>query len=91
MSQDAAREFIRAERRRELCYEGHRWFDIRRWGMPEIKHVWHVDGETDVEYTLKAGDNAYTLPIPRTSIELNPDLEQNPMDSGSRPGVNINK
>ncbi|WP_303743681.1 hypothetical protein [uncultured Duncaniella sp.] len=50
-----------------------------------------MDGETDVEYTLKAGDNAYTLPIPRTSIELNPDLEQNPMDSGSRPGVNINK
>ena len=26
-------DFIRAERRRELCYEGHRWFDLRRYGV----------------------------------------------------------
>lgn len=26
-------EFIRDERRRELCFEGHRWFDLRRYSV----------------------------------------------------------
>lgn len=26
-------EFIREERRRELCFEGHRWFDLRRYAV----------------------------------------------------------
>ena len=26
-------DFIREERRRELCFEGHRWFDLRRYGV----------------------------------------------------------
>lgn len=26
-------DFIRAERRRELCFEGHRWFDLRRYAV----------------------------------------------------------
>ena len=34
--------FTREERRRELCFENHRWFDLRRYGMPEIKHTWHA-------------------------------------------------
>ena len=25
--------FVRSERRRELCYEGHRWFDLRRYAV----------------------------------------------------------
>ena len=27
------------ERRKELCYEGQRWFDLRRYGMPSIQHT----------------------------------------------------
>ena len=27
--------FIREERRRELCLEGHRWFDLRRYKVAE--------------------------------------------------------
>jgi len=30
---EALVEFIRAERRRELCFEGHRWFDLRRYAV----------------------------------------------------------
>ena len=26
-------KFIRDERRRELCFEGHRWFDLRRYAV----------------------------------------------------------
>lgn len=29
-------DFIRVERRRELCFEGHRWFDLRRYAVNSI-------------------------------------------------------
>jgi hypothetical protein len=32
-SNEALVAFIRAERRRELCFEGHRWFDLRRYAV----------------------------------------------------------
>ncbi|MET6996319.1 RagB/SusD family nutrient uptake outer membrane protein [Chitinophaga defluvii] len=32
-SNKALVDFIRAERRRELCFEGHRWFDLRRYAV----------------------------------------------------------
>ena len=37
--------FIRDERRRELCFEGHRWFDLRRYAVnteyPQTKTIEH--------------------------------------------------
>jgi len=33
-SKEQMRELIRNERRLELCFEGHRFWDIRRWGLP---------------------------------------------------------
>lgn len=39
-------EWIRDERRRELCFEGHRWFDLRRYAVnskyPFTKEIVHV-------------------------------------------------
>lgn len=69
-------EFIKEERRRELCFEGHRWFDLRRWGMPEIKHIWHEEKESYV-YTLEQGDLMYTIPIPDEALQENASLVQN--------------
>lgn len=41
-SQEEMREKIRAERRIELAYEGHRWFDIRRWKIaPQVMGQMH--------------------------------------------------
>lgn len=76
-SQNELIEFVRAERRRELCFEGHRWFDLRRWGMPEIKHAWHSSENTTNVYTLKEKDLMYTVPIPKEAMDLNSKLEQN--------------
>lgn len=75
----------REERRRELCFEeGHRWFDLRRYGMPEIKHVYaYAPGRTDI-YVLKARDPQYTLPIPLEVLQRNRALQQNPQISGAR-------
>jgi len=46
LSGEALVRFIREERRRELCLEGHRWFDLRRYKVAEkypqqttIEHV----------------------------------------------------
>lgn len=67
---------VREERRRELCFEGHRWFDLRRYGMPQITHVWHDDAEQTSTVTLTEKDARYVLPIPETTKELNPNLSK---------------
>ena len=70
-------QFIRDERRRELCYEVHRWFDLRRWGMPAITHTWHDTESQSSSYTLQEGDLLYTIPIPDEALQSNSSLEQN--------------
>lgn len=74
---DALREELRAERRRELCFEGHRWFDLRRYGMPQIEHIFIDAANVANKYTLQAGDPAYVLPFPPAALMRNPNLEQN--------------
>lgn len=66
---DALLLFIMDERARELAFEGHRWFDLRRGGQPEIVHM--MDGKT---YRLVRGDARYTMPIPREARENNSSL-----------------
>ena len=76
---DELLDFCLRERRRELCGEGnHRWFDLKRQGMPEIKHVFvdNVTGEGQT-YTLTKEDKRYLLPIPRKEIDRCPTLKQN--------------
>lgn len=76
---------IREERRRELALEGHRWFDLRRYGvnviLPESKRIVHNysiyterNSQTIRErrqYVLESNDPAYTLPIPQSVIDFN--------------------
>lgn len=65
---DELLKFVRDERRRELCFEGHRWFDLRRYAvnnrLPFLKEIRHkalkyigtdIDGSyvVDGEYVLK--------------------------------------
>lgn len=60
------------ERRRELNFEGHRWFDLKRRGMdiPKPAH----SGNAPLAYT----DFRILAPIPSTEVQNNPELEQNP-------------
>ena len=59
------------ERRRELCLEGDRWFELKRNGSPE----WWVISN-GLKYTTKK--YMYTAPIYKGDVDLNPDLKQNP-------------
>lgn len=69
LDKDGLLNFIYLERARELAFEGHRWFDLRRTTRPEI--VKEIDGQT---YILKQDDPRYTIPIPRDAIRSNPNL-----------------
>lgn len=60
---------ILEERARELAFEGHRWFDLRRNGQPRMERNYR--GET---YVLEQGDPRYTLRIPAEAITANPGL-----------------
>lgn len=71
-------EAIRTERRKEFCFEGMRWFDLRRYGMPAIHHDFQSSATAPrLRYILKEKDPMYTLPIPSSVILLNPSLQQN--------------
>ena len=75
------RQAIRHERRVELAMEGHRWFDLVRWG--NVKQ--HMDAyaatlseeERSHKREFRAGVHEL-LPLPAIEIALNPAMEQNP-------------
>ncbi|MCD0488606.1 RagB/SusD family nutrient uptake outer membrane protein [Pedobacter sp. MC2016-14] len=70
--------FYKAERRRELSLEDHRWFDLRRWGMPSIQHTIQVTAGAPTTVTLQQNDSRYTLGIPSEALNRNTNLVQNP-------------
>lgn len=86
MTPDSLLQFCRNERRRELFQEGyHRWFDLRRYGMPAITHYYTPAAGTDIKYVLNAHDPQYTLPIPADAMLLNTNLVQNPIGPERQP------
>lgn len=75
---DALYAFYQDERRRELSFEGHRWFDLRRYGMPSITHRYEEVAGTAEDIVLQKGDSRYTFQIPFDALTRNPALVQNP-------------
>ena len=74
-SQQDALDKILEERDRELCYEGFRLRDIKRFG----KTVARDAADSRANYTnLNFTDvNKFTLPIPQAEIFSNPNIKQN--------------
>ncbi|MFB9865342.1 RagB/SusD family nutrient uptake outer membrane protein [Rufibacter immobilis] len=65
-------QYIQEERRRELFFEGHRWFDLKRWGEGITKPAATAVG------IIAPTDYRILAPIPVTEVTLNPALPQNP-------------
>lgn len=86
VSQEALHEAIRAERARELSFEGLRKFDLIRWGifLPRLKEI-EADMTATMPSTLKYAIRAYTnaeakhvwFPIPEMELTLNKEMQQN--------------
>jgi starch-binding outer membrane protein, SusD/RagB family len=81
------------ERRVELCFEEHRYFDVRRWLIAEtvlnrnatgVEIVLNPDGSKVykpgimVEQRKFNAPAMYWMPIPKSEIDKNPNLKQNP-------------
>ena len=74
-------DFIWEERRRELCFEeAMRFWDLRRQGMPEIRHTLYRTDGTQSTYVLEAGSPNYLLQIPAEETNYNSVIENNPRD-----------
>lgn len=77
------------ERMVELAFEGHRFWDVRRWkeakehftSIDEMKITRNVDGEFTYQRKTVArqwDDKMYFFPIPQSEKSKNPNLTQNP-------------
>jgi hypothetical protein len=81
---------IRAERRREFFYEGFRWFDLRRYGMPRIVHPFAEQVGQTVYYVREERDPMYTLPLENSLLLKNANLVQNPSASAPQRTPTLN-
>ncbi|MCP4312690.1 MAG: RagB/SusD family nutrient uptake outer membrane protein [Bacteroidetes bacterium] len=85
--QEAFRDFIRNERRIELCFEDTRFWDLRRWGLEVNTPVHGIritldedspNGKHYEEFEVEVRAFASeSLPIPYSEINLMPNLVQN--------------
>ena len=84
---------VRNERRKELCFEGQRWFDLRRYAVNvqypykrKITHVLNVCPDEGSDYlfsryyVLEEDDLAYTFSIPSNTM----DFDKVPMPDNPR-------
>lgn len=75
----AAIDDIYLERRLELVYEGHRFFDLRRANLPITRDPADIDGATNVDTEFLAADDfKMVYPIPQSEIFANDNMVQNP-------------
>jgi hypothetical protein len=76
------KEAIQLERRLELAFEGARFTDIKRMGLPVNRslfgHLSDGTGQAADILTLPAGDYRFNLPIPIRELNLNPNMVQSP-------------
>src|SRR5690606_5901149 len=80
LNKEQMRERIRHERMIELCGEGQRYSDIRRWRIAkEVVHgVWMTEFMGVQIRQRGFPDHYYLWPIPQTEKDVNPALTQNP-------------
>lgn len=69
MTEEELIQEVLDERARELAFEGHRWYDLRRTSQPALTRVY--DGTT---YTLLP--EQYTMRFPSEAVEANPEIER---------------
>jgi starch-binding outer membrane protein, SusD/RagB family len=67
---------IMQERFKELAFEGHRFWDLKRRNLPVQRIA--VEAPTAASATLPAGDIHFLLPIPLTEMQANSAMTQNP-------------
>jgi len=90
LSQNEMREIIQNERQKELAFEGHRFFDVRRWKIAEMTDNRQMRGTEPVRISSVTTYNTinvrkrvfnkrmYLWPIPQSEIAKSVEMLQNP-------------
>ncbi|CCH52057.1 RagB/SusD domain protein [Fibrisoma limi BUZ 3] len=71
LTKDQFRDAILLERRLELAFEGHRWYDLVRTGRL-------IDAMKAQNPSIVVPESHLLYPIPQTERDVNPQLTQNP-------------
>ena len=91
-NKEVFRDRIRNERAVELCFEDHRWYDIRRWRIAKDvvkviykavitrtgKEQFRFEYMEHPDYKRVFEDKHYWYPIPKSQMEMLNNVEQNP-------------
>jgi hypothetical protein len=90
-TKDGLREIIQQERGIELMFEGHRFWDLRRWKKADRVlnqgiHGWSIDQESEAGYYHPkllfsqrfVAPRDYFWPLMQADLIVNPNLVQNP-------------
>lgn len=90
LTQEEMREIIRNERRTELAFEGHRFFDVRRWKIADNTENQLMHGTEPVKSSIGTTYNVievrkrnfspkmYLWPLPQSEVAKSTELLQNP-------------
>ena len=91
LTQVTLRDLIRNERRVELAFEDHRYYDVRRWKiieqLPKFIRGCTITKNANGTFTYDPNKVAetkvfetkhYFYPIPQTEVNRNPNMRQNP-------------
>lgn len=75
-TQEEMRRAIEKERRLELAFEGHRWFDLKRTGraLEAMRNQIGPEGQP-IGYDIN--ENDLLFPIPQSELDINVNLNQN--------------
>ncbi|HMO34085.1 MAG TPA: RagB/SusD family nutrient uptake outer membrane protein [Lacibacter sp.] len=69
---------IAAERRRELSFEGHRWFDLKRTTRVVNRPLTGTGNPNPgVQSNLPSSSHRWVWPIPEVEMRANPQMQQN--------------
>lgn len=89
LTQAQMREVIRNERRKELAFEGHRFFDVRRWRIAEVVENSQMHGTEPIRVSGSTtystinvrkrvfDQRMYYWPIPQSEVAKSTELIQN--------------
>ena len=77
-------QLIRRERVKELCFEGHNFFDITRWKQDLVREK----STTSVVKRINYPSDYFVLPIPQDELNANTSMQPNPtVNSGTSGGT----
>ncbi|MCW3788031.1 RagB/SusD family nutrient uptake outer membrane protein [Plebeiibacterium sediminum] len=69
---------LQIERSLELCHEGQRWADLKRWGLFDTSAGLNELKQRDSDFNNFVIGRHSSLPIPSNEIDNNAGLQQNP-------------